>query len=215
MRNPPTALELLQKCTPKEQKFILLLVANPTMSQRDAYLQAGFRASSPGSADANASKCLRKDGVSRALAAMRQQVLGKAIEKAQLSAERVLEEVRRLAFVDVAGCFDDAGNLKPLKDWTVEQRAALAGFEVIIKNAEAGGGVTDIVHKIRMESKTKNLELLMRHFMLLADPKPTDSEDWDKWAARLAAARNRPAAAEGRSSALASFGVQARSVHEC
>lgn len=110
------------------------------MPQREAYLRAGFRAGSPGSADANASKCIRKDQVSRALAAIRQQVLGKAIEKAELSAERTLEEVRRLAFVDLAGVFDEVGNIKPLKDWSDEQRASLAGFEVIVKNAQAGVG---------------------------------------------------------------------------
>ena len=191
MRNLPTSFELLQKCTPKEQRFILLLVANPTMSQREAYLEAGFKASSAESADANASKCIRKDQVSQALAAMRQQVLGKAVEKAELSAQRTLEEVRRLAFVDLAGVFDEIGNIKPLKDWTDEQRASLAGFEVIVKNAQAGDGKTDTVYKIKVTDKLRALEMLMKHFMLLADTKAGDSEDWGKWAARLAMARNR------------------------
>jgi phage terminase small subunit len=107
-----------------------------------------------------------------------------------LSAARVLEELRRLAFVDVTGVFTDAGNLRPFSEWTAEQRAALAGFEVVIKNAAAGDGHTDTVHKVKLSDKVKALDLLARHFALLHD-QVTIEGDWDKFAARLASAKLR------------------------
>ena len=41
--------------------------------------------------------------------------------------------------------------------------AAVASVEVIIKNAKAGEGHTDAVHKIRFNSKTRALEVLCKH----------------------------------------------------
>jgi|SRR5688572_372873 len=189
---PPIPFELLQKCTKKERAFILILVANPGMSQREAYLTAGFKASSRDSADANASKCLRKARVSEALGVMRRQALKRDVEKTELSANRVLEEIRRIAFYDLAGVFDDIGNVKPISQWTVEQRAALASFEVIVRHANGCNDCqTETIHKIRMLSKIKALQLLMKHFNLLDIRTPNDSENWEKWSARLVSARNR------------------------
>jgi phage terminase small subunit len=91
------------------------------------------------------------------------------IQKADLSAVRVLEELRRLAFVDIRQFFDDRGNLRPVKDWTPEQGSALAGLEVIIKNAAAGDGVTDTVHKFKLWDKTRALEMLCKRFGLLVE----------------------------------------------
>jgi len=52
--------------------------------------------------------------------------------------------------------------------------SAVASFEVIKKNAAAGDGQTDLVHKIRFASKTRALEVLCRHLGLL-EPKADDS----------------------------------------
>jgi hypothetical protein len=69
------------------------------------------------------------------------------LEAAQLSAARVLEEYRRIAFADIRSFFDEKGNLIPVKYWTEEQGSQMAGLEVIIKIAKAGDGHTDEVHK--------------------------------------------------------------------
>ncbi len=84
-----------------------------------------------------------------------------------LSAVRVLEELRRLAFLDLRGFFDEVGNLKPIRDLSPEQGAALAGLEVIKKNAEAGDGIIDTIHKFKVWDKTKALDSLAKHFGLL------------------------------------------------
>ena len=91
------------------------------------------------------------------------------LERADLTAARVLEEMRRLAFSDVRDLFDAHGNLRPIHTLTPEQSACISGLEVIIKNAKAGDGVTDTVHKIKVWDKPKVLDLLGKHFGLLTE----------------------------------------------
>lgn len=77
-------------------------------------------------------------------------------------------EIARLALTDRRGVWAD-GRLKPLDEWTVDEAACLEGMEVIIKNAQAGDGHTDTVHKVKLTSKPGALEMLARHFGLLSD----------------------------------------------
>lgn len=93
----------------------------------------------------------------------------KQLDRAELTAARVLEELRRIAFADLRGFFDAAGNLRPISQLSAEQASALASCEVIIKNAKAGDGVTDEVHKIKGWDKVEALKILAQHFRLLVD----------------------------------------------
>ena len=115
----------------------------------------------------------------------------KVIERAALTAARVLEEYRRLAFVDARDFWSTDGTLKPIHELTAEQGSALAGFEAIIKNAQAGDGVTDLVHKIKFWDKTRALEALAKHFGLVPDKVEMTVTDGAALVARLAAARKR------------------------
>jgi hypothetical protein len=93
----------------------------------------------------------------------------KVLQKHALTAQRVLEEIALHSFSNVQDLFDEAGNLKPIHTLTRAQAAAISSFEVIKKNAEAGDGVTDVVHKVRVVDKLKTLELLAKHFALLTE----------------------------------------------
>lgn len=104
------------------------------------------------------------------------------LEAEGLSAVRVLEEYRRLAFFDTRTLFDAAGNLKPMTELTQEQGAALASIEVIIKNAKAGDGVTDTVHKVRVWDKTRALEGLGKHFGLFKETLNVSGDLRIRWA---------------------------------
>lgn len=91
------------------------------------------------------------------------------VKSEALTAQRVLEELRRLAFSDVGTLFDENGKLRPMHTMTREERAAIAGLEVIVKNAEAGDGHTDTVHKVKVWDKVRALEQLAKHFGLLTE----------------------------------------------
>ena len=91
------------------------------------------------------------------------------LASADLTATRTLEEIRRLAFSDCRGLFNEAGNLRGLHELTPEQSASIASVEVIIKNAKAGDNQTDTIYKVRQWDKPKALEMLAKHFALLTE----------------------------------------------
>ena len=144
----------------KQQRFVTEYLIDLNATQ--AAIRCGY---SPKTARVQGSRLLLNADIQASVAAGKAHQLGQN----DLSASRVLEELRRLAFTDTRGFFDDAGNLKPMQQLSAEQGAALASFEVIIKNAKAGDNQTDTVHKIRLWDKTRALEHLAKHFGLLKE----------------------------------------------
>lgn len=146
--------------TPKQARFVAEYLIDLNATQ--AAIRAGYSAKTAGAIGA---ENLTKPEIAEAVAAGK----AKQLAAADLTAARVLEEFRRLAFVDLRGFFDADGNLKPVAELTPEQGSALAGLEVIKKNAEAGDGVIDTVHKFKVWDKTRTLESLAKHFGLLTE----------------------------------------------
>lgn len=146
--------------TPKQRRFV---------AEYRQDLNATRAAKAVGYSDKTAysqgQRLLKHVEVAAAVAEKTQQQL----EKADLTAERVLEEMRRLSFSDIRSLFDDKGNLRPIHELTAEQAACIGGFEVIKKNAAAGDGVIDTVHKVKVIDKTRTLEMLGKHFALLTE----------------------------------------------
>lgn len=144
----------------KQRRFVAeyLIDLNATKAAE----RAGY---SPDTADVQGCRLLGNVQIAEAIAK------GKArqLEKAELTAVRVLEELRRLSFSDVRGLFDELGNLRPLHTLTDEQAAAIASVEIVKKNLAAGDGQTDTVHKLKVWDKTRSLEMLAKHFGLLVD----------------------------------------------
>jgi phage terminase small subunit len=146
--------------TPKQQLFVAEYLKDLNATQ--AAIRCGY---SEKTANREGSRLLSKVDIQTAIAE-RQRL---QLERADLTATRVLEEMRRLAFSDVRELFDAQGNLRPIHTLTPEQSACISGLEVIIKNAKAGDGVTDTVHKVKVWDKPKVLDLLGKHFGLLAE----------------------------------------------
>lgn len=99
-----------------------------------------------------------------------------------VTAQDVKRRLVLLGFQDIRSLFDVDGNLKPLHTLTADQAAVIAGMEIIIKNAQAGDGVTDRVHKIRIVDQVKPLEMLAKHFGLLEDHGPMQVDVTYRWA---------------------------------
>lgn len=168
--------------TDKESAFIHEYLVDLNATQ--AAIRAGY---SPKTAKQTASRLLSKANVAAALATRK----AKQLTRADLSASRVLEELRRLAFSDIRGLFDATGNLKPLHTLNEDEAAAIASMEVVVKNAQAGDGHMDTIHKIKVWDKTRALEMLAKHFALLVER--VQIEDEDGRIARLLAGRQRVA----------------------
>jgi phage terminase small subunit len=146
--------------TPKQERFVAEYLIDANGKQ--AAIRAGYK---PSNAESTASTLLADPKVSQAVTLGRQALLAKT----GVTAERVLQEMARLAFSDVSRLFKPDGTLKPLNELTADDSACIAGLEVIIKNAEAGDGHTDKVHKIKVWDKSKNLEMLGKHFGLFIE----------------------------------------------
>lgn len=146
--------------TPKQARFVSEYLVDGNGKQ--AAIRAGYSART---AESKASDLLKLVNVREAVAKKTQAQLARI----DLTAERVKRRLADIAFADLRAFYDDAGNLKPLHALTTEQAAAIAQFEVIKKNAAAGDGVVDTVHKIRVADQLKALELLAKHFGLLVE----------------------------------------------
>jgi phage terminase small subunit len=148
------------KLTPKQQRFIEEYLIDLNATQ--AAIRAGYSADS---ANKHARRLVVHGGISAEIARRQAEIA----QKCALSAERVLEEIRRVALYDPRAYFDDRGNVKPFSQLTEEQAAAIASFDSVIANAKAGDHITDTVWKIRLCDKVRALELAAKHLGLVRD----------------------------------------------
>lgn len=146
------------KLTPKQKRFCeeYLIDLNGT--------RAAIRAKySKKTAGVMASENLKKPNVSAYLAQLAQ----KRSEKTEITAERVLAELAKLAFFNRADVQDEDGNTKPLKEWSRDQLAAVQ--EVTESTIMVGKRKSVKTLKTKVADKKGSLELLGRHLKLFTD----------------------------------------------
>lgn len=117
-----------------------------------------------------------------------------AFEKLDISVDRVLNEIARLAFLDPRKFYDEQGNLKAITELDDDTAAALAGMEVEEAYEHFGKGQakpTGLLKKIKFADKSKNLELLGRYHKLFTDK--VEITNLDDLASAISKARARAA----------------------
>lgn len=149
------------KLTPRQEAFCREYVVDFNKGQ--AAIRAGY--SSVG-ASTQALRLLQKTEVQRRIAAFRERVTNRL----EVSAERVLQEYARLAFVDPRKAFDENGNLRPIHLLDDDTAAAISGMEVEFKPGTDGYRVA----KIKLAPKVPALEGLAKHLGLFADKRDAD-----------------------------------------
>ena len=152
--------------------------------------------------DLNATDAARRAGYSEKTARSQGQRLltnvdiARAIQSAQaerskatgLTAERVVQELGRLALADVRKLFNEAGELRPLNQLDDDLAAAIAAVDIVTM----GQGQDEAplyVRKVKLWDKTAALDKLMKHLGAYA-PEKVDVDVTDK-AARIWQARKR------------------------
>lgn len=145
---------------PKQQRFVAEYLIDLNATQ--AAIRAGYSAKT---AESQASSLLRNPKVAEVVKARTSQQLAKV----GVTAEAVKERLRLIGFQDVRKLFDEQGNLKPIHSLDDDAAVMVAGIEVIKKNAAAGDGVIDTVHKVKIVDPVKSLEMLAKHFGLLVE----------------------------------------------
>lgn len=87
--------------------------------------------------------------------------------RVELTADRVLEEIGKVAFSDVRRIFDADGNLVKIADLDDQAAACVAGCDLVTVNR--GEGEIEYVAKIKLADKLKALELAGKHLGLFRD----------------------------------------------
>jgi phage terminase small subunit len=144
----------------RHERFAQFVVAgNPDI---EAYVLAGY---SPKAAQQSAYRLRVNAGVRERIA----ELLSNVSKRVELTAANVLEEIRRLAFVDMRGFYDNNGQLKRMAELSDEQGSQLASIETLKRNVFSGDRLMDTVLKAKIWDKPKALELLCKHFGLTTE----------------------------------------------
>lgn len=146
--------------TPRQDAFVREYLVD--LNGTRAAIRAGF---SERSAASTASTLLRNPKVVAAVEAAK----AARSERTDITADRVLVELGRLAFVDVSKAFDENGALLKPHDMPEEVRAALAGVDY----AKSGDMVA------RFTDKTRALELVGKHLGMWRDKVEVSGKDGD------------------------------------
>lgn len=153
--------------TPKQERFVQEYLIDLNASQ--AAVRAGYSTKTAGS---QAFDLLKKPEIQDAIAAL-QQERGK---RTTITADRVLEELGRIAFFDLRTLYREDGSLKAMNELDDAAAAVLAGVDVVETkgNAEVGGEdglrhIPEFVKKVKIPDKVAALGLAMRHLGMLKD----------------------------------------------
>jgi hypothetical protein len=113
-----------------------------------------------------------KKGVKRGpYAKTRARRLGRAraLRRLEITAERTMLELGRIAFSDIGALFDGTRRLLPLHQLSPAARAAVASLRVTKKNPTAGDAVQEDVVEVKLWDKITALQVLAKHFGLITD----------------------------------------------
>lgn len=120
-------------------------------------------------ARANASKLLIKDNIQTAI----QERIQAAGERAKLeiSKERILKELSRMAFVDLRRLYREDGSMLSPLEIDDDTAAALAALEVTEEFVGSGADreMVGFTKKVKLFDKKGSIELLMKHMGMLKD----------------------------------------------
>lgn len=149
--------------TAKQQRFVDEYLKDLNGTQ--AAIRAGY---SQKTARSISNENLTKPDIHAAIA----QGMQERSSRTGITADRVLQELGRLAFMDIRKAYNTDGSLKAIHELDDDTAAAVAGMDV----AEIGSGEDAIgfVKKIKLSDKKGALELVMRHLGMLSPPGHVD-----------------------------------------
>lgn len=126
---------------------------------------------SPRTAEVQGSRLLSYAKVQRAFTAR----MAERSKRTEVTADRALVEIARLAFSDLRRLFHKNGRLKHPNEWDDDTAAAIASVEIVTRNR--ADGEVEHVHRIKLWDKARALEQLCKHLGLYQNQKPLEQPD--------------------------------------
>lgn len=151
-----------RELTPKQKCFVAEYLKDLNATQ--AADRAGYKAKR---LDQCGFELLRKPEIAEAIEAE----MEKRRERTEIDADYVLKRLVEIDKMDVLDIMTDDMALKPVSQWPNVWRQYLSGFD-LAEMFEGRGDereMVGILKKIKWPDKTKNLELLGRHFGMFKD----------------------------------------------
>ena len=148
-----------RKLTPKQSAFVEEFACDLNATQ--AAIRAGYSAKT---AKEQATRLLSNVHVAAEIAKGR----AARSERTGITAERVLSELARVAFLDPRKLFNPDGTMKPLHELDDDTAAAIAGIELSEIRDEDGRPI-GVLKKIKIADKLVALDKLARNLGLLHD----------------------------------------------
>ncbi len=152
-------LNQTKKLSAKQELFVSWFAVDGNATQ--AAIRAGY---SEKTAKAIGAENLAKPAIAEAIAEAR----AKRLERNEVTAERILGELARVAFFDPRKAFNPDGSMKPLDELDDDTAAAIAGLDLAeIRDSE--GKPIGVLKKIKIADKLVALDKLARHLGLFND----------------------------------------------
>jgi phage terminase small subunit len=155
------------KLTPKQERFVAEYLIDLNATQ--AAIRAGYSART---AEWQGPQLLGKTHVSTAL----QEGKAKRSVRTEITQDRVLQELARVAFFDLRNLYRPDGSMKQPHELDDESAAVLAGIDVVemaggmkIDSEQGAQHVPMYVKKAKIPDKVAALSLCMRHLGMLVE----------------------------------------------
>jgi phage terminase small subunit len=160
----------MDNLSPKQQRFVQEYLI--TLNASEAARRAGYSAKT---AHVIGQENLRKPAIQAALRYANEE----RQRNVQVTPERTLLEIARIAFSDPRKLFDESGQMKEPNEWDDDTAAAIASFEVEeLYEGDGMGGKIAIgrAKKVKFWSKTAATDQLGKHLRLFLDHKDQTRE---------------------------------------
>jgi phage terminase small subunit len=146
--------------TPKQQRFVEEYLIDLNATQ--AATRAGY---SKRTANEQGARLLANVSVRQHI----EESKAKRSERTEITQDRVLQELARIAFFDIRKLYNEDGSMKKPTDLDDDTAAALVGIDIQETTIGGEDGGLIITRKAKVIERTGALTLAMRHLGMLTD----------------------------------------------
>ncbi|WEK42966.1 MAG: terminase small subunit [Candidatus Sphingomonas colombiensis] len=140
--------------TPKQQRFVEEYLVDLNATQ--AAIRAGYSADT---AYSIGNENLSKPEIAEAITAAK----AERSKQTGIDAAWLLTRLADEADADLSDLYDEAGALKPVKDWPLIWRKGLVGGVKAIEERDENGDIIGMIREVKLSDRVKRLELIGKH----------------------------------------------------
>lgn len=148
--------ETKKSLTYREKLFCHLLRADKKYNQTKAAIGAGY---SPKSARNQAFRMMKNDDILKYLRSLDEPILNKL----NITAQRILNELSKVAFTDIHTIFDKNGDFVSPKDIPDDMAAAIMSVKILCSKVAGSKDAFEKTKEIRLHDKIAALNALSKH----------------------------------------------------